>query len=896
MPNTFSVISTKLHRPPITNDLVVRKGLFKKLEQNRHKKITLISAPTGYGKSVLASQWLETLNTIDIWISLDEDHNSLRTFLEYLAAGIEKEFHTLPENIINLLGATELPPIKEIVQIFLQIFESIQQDIVLVLDDYYFIKNPKIHELVKQLLRYLPQNTHILIITRRDPALGVATLRANNNLFEIGISDLSFTEKEIIELNRKLLNIDLSDEATKKLWDKTEGWIVGLRMALLMVTDTNKAEIIYNNFSGSMHYVSDFLISEVVSKQPKQFQELLIKASLFNRFSDDMLNEVVLLENGDSLEAHEFVSWLIEAKLFIIPLDNEMKWVRYHHLFQDMLKKEAINKLNKKELQVYYNNASKWFFDKQGSIKEAIDYAIMAENYDGVFTIIEKSWLSAFNQDLWYDVEDWIDRIPKEVTDGSKLLLFVRAWVFNAKHQLSKLPPILESISTHKTKLSDTEEGYLAFFQCMFTYYSGNIEEAYLLAEKALKLIPEGQIRFRADIGIWNVLSLQALDKGDQAISQIDYNLKMASIEENPLVLYSLRAHYVFYYLVNANLFKVKSATNEFLKINGMRGLALGFSGYFEGCTYWWGNDYNGVVKYIEPALKYKYQTVNRVPVDAYFAKAMALQKLNKTVDADKTMEQMLAFVGNLSDTDIYLVAKSAQARLALLQGRLADAQDWLLSTESGSLFPTEWWWIESPQITRCRVLLALEKPSYLQEAIKLLETYQKLAEAWHNNLRNIELLVLQCIAYKKAGKKKVAINKLKSALELASKGMWTQPFVESESLISSFLTALKTKKIQEDFITVIQEEIKKEKVLNLRLKKMEQKSINSDQVPSTLLSKREYEVLELISKGLSNKEISSHIFVSESTIKSHIYNIFKKLDVKSRIELINKAQETGIL
>lgn len=895
MPNTFSVISTKLHRPPITDDLVVRKALFKKLEQNRHKKITLISAPTGYGKSVLASQWLETLNTIDIWISLDEDHNNLRTFLEYLAAGIEKEFHTLPENIINLLDATELPPIKEIVQRFLQIFESIQQNIVMVLDDYYFIKNPKIHELLKHLLRFLPQNIHMLILTRRDPPFGVAALRANNMMFEIGISDLSFTKQDIIKLNKKLLNVNLSDEATEKLWDKTEGWIVGLRMALLMVSDTNKAENIYNNFSGSMHYVSDFLFSEVVSKQPKQFQELLIKASLFNRFSGDMLNEVVLLENGDPLEAHEFVSWLIKAKLFIIPLDNEMKWVRYHHLFQDMLKKEAINKLNTKELQVYYNNASKWF-EKQGLIKEAIDYAIVAKNYAGVFTIIEKSWLSAFNQDLWYDVENWIARIPKEVTDESTLLLFIRAWILNSKHQLSKLPPILERISTLKTKLSDTEEGYLAFFQCMFTYYSGNIQQAYQLAEKALKLIPTDQIRFRADIGSWCVLSLQALDKGDQALTKIGYNLEMASIEENSVLASRLRAQYVLFYLVNANLFKIKSATKEFLKINDLRGLALGFGGYFDGCTYWWGNDYKGVVKYIEPALKYRYQTVNRVPVDAYIAKAMALQKLNKTIEANKTIEQMLEFVGNSSDTDIYLVAKSAQARLALLQGRLADAQEWLLSTEQGALFPTEWWWIESPPVTRCRVLLALEKPSYLNEAISLLENYQNSAETWHNNLRNIELLVLQCIAYKKAGKKGLALNKLKSALELASKGMWTQPFVESESLISSFLTALKTKKIQEDFITVIQEEIKKEKVLNLRIKKMEQKSINSDQVPSTLLSKREYEVLELISKGLSNKEISSHVFVSESTIKSHIYNIFKKLDVKSRIELINKAQETDIL
>jgi len=892
------MLLTKLHRPTITKEHVYRDHLIDQLDKNVYKPLTLVSAGAGYGKSMLISSWLEKSNIPYAWISLGNNENDYRSFITLLTASIRKTFPKALSDFSELIEYTTPPPLHQIAEVLINGLDEIEEQFVLVLDDYHTITNQDIHELIKQLLKFPPQQMHLVISTRRDPALGLHALRANNRINEIGIQDLCFNEIEIAELNKKLLDVDLKLDTIKALMENTEGWVVGLKLASLTINDANNADEIYLNISASTHFIANFLISEVLQKQPDEIRKLLLITSVLDRFCVEVLEDIFKTESSkeySSTNPKDFILLLLKSNIFIIQLDNEQKWFRYHHLFQELLIKELKKNFKKEEINECYNRAASWF-EENGFFDEAIDYSIKAENYPKTLKIIEKNWLHAFNTDMWHSVENWIQRLPEKATEGATLLLFIKAWIMHAKHQISELPPIIEQINASKTKLDDMEEGYLAFFQCMFTYYTGQIELALQLVEKALKFIPIEQVRFRADIGSWYKLILQSLGRTAEAFNIIDIGLKDAGLQGDSIVLTRFRAQQAYLHMVEANLYGLSYASKAFLKIDGLKGFTLGFSGYFHGCSHWWQNDYKGVIKNFDPAITYKYQSNARVAADAYIAKAIALQKLNKPDEADRLMEQMKEFVTSTKDADVFSVFSSGQVRLGLLQNKLNEAEEWLVSNAVTPLVPTEWWWIESPAITRCRVLIAIDKPSYLNEAINLLEEFQKSAEAWHNTLRTIEVLLLQCVANCKMDKYDLASDKLRTALKLASKGMWVQPFVESGTFISGLLNELRAQKIEEAFITVIQEEIKKEKELIPPADRIEQRQAKTEQTFSESLSKRESEVLQLIAKGLRNKEISSAMFVSESTIKSHIYNIFKKLEVGSRVELINKAQKTGML
>ncbi|MDX2431702.1 MAG: LuxR C-terminal-related transcriptional regulator [Bacteroides sp.] len=889
-----------MHRPGLTNDLVKRSDLIQKLEQNRHKPLTLVSAPTGYGKSILVSQWLELSKAVSIWISLDEDHNDLRTFLGYLNAGLDSLSAEIPEDIENLMESARLPEVKEIATYYLNMFDGLQEEIILVLDDYYFITNPDIHELLRQILKYLPPQVHLVIPTRRDPPLGLPAMRANNKLNELGISDLCFTEPDIVELNRKLLDIELSHDSARSLLEKTEGWVVGLRMASLMVTDTENAEQEYESFSGSMHLISDFLVSEVLAKQPKALREMLIKSSVLNRFCTELLDEVFPEDNRgkeQSTDAGEFMKWLINANLFTVQLDNEKTWFRYHHLFRDLLKKEFLRNEKFEVQQDLCYRASLWF-EKKGFISEAIDCAVEAENYPRALEIIENHWTHVFNQEFWFVVENWIQRLPESVADNSTMVQFIRIWIMHSKHQLSELPPILDRISAINAKLSDMEEGYMAFVQCMFTYYSGQVEPALQLAEKALRQIPTEQVRFLADIGSWYMIILQSLGREDEALEQIDNSLKATGMEGDTIVLTRLRAQQFYIHTIGANFYGVHAAAREFAKIGGMKGFTLGFKGYFLGSSHWWQNDHQGVIDHIDPAITHRYQSNFRLAVEAYLIKAISFQKLHMETEANREIALMQDFAGKIMDADIIAISGSGVARLALLQGDMAAAKNWLHSTEVPALLPTEMFWIESPVITRCRVLISLGKENYLQEALSVLEKNRALAESWHNKLRIIEITVLQAIAFDALGKRDQAEQHLKTALQLAAKGAWMRPFIEEGGAIKHLLQALMEEVVESEFISEILEAISKEE--QLQSPAQDEAAVKylpaAGQVSASSLSKRELEVLTLVAQGLKNKEIGRRMYVSEYTVKKHIYNMFKKLEVESRIALLQKAQETGIL
>jgi LuxR family maltose regulon positive regulatory protein len=427
----INILQTKLNRPQIMGDYIVRQKIIDELENNFIKPLSVVVAGPGYGKSVTVSEWLEQSIYMNTWLSLDKEHNDFRTFMFYINASIEKIFPDAMFKTGTLLNEGTLPPFDVIFSSFINEVCNIEQDFVLVLDDFQLLRNKDVFRFFDQWLRFPPPNVHLSIITRRDPPLNINKLRNSGRMVEIRMDDLCFSDVEILELFKKLLDVELSDNVLKLLQDKTEGWVIGLRLVSMAIKDKEDIEQILQAFEDNMDSVSDYLISEVLSKQPEYIMEQLINSSVLNRFCTELIDEVIPVKNIDKKEGvigNQLIQWLLASNMFLISLDHEQHWFRYHHLFQELLQNQLRNRRTDKEIRQIHNRAGKWF-EKNDFIAEAIEHSIKAKNINQAIKIIDDHWEDTFDKDQWYLVEGWLKLIPEDVIVRSCKLLLVRLWI-----------------------------------------------------------------------------------------------------------------------------------------------------------------------------------------------------------------------------------------------------------------------------------------------------------------------------------------------------------------------------------------------------------------------------------------------------------------------------------
>jgi LuxR family maltose regulon positive regulatory protein len=317
------IIRTKLHRPPVAPDILPRARLLESLNEGRQRPLTLVSAPAGYGKSTLASRWLEASDGRGAWVSLDEDDNDIRSFLAYLTAAVQAVFPDSCRKTRSLLDAPQLPPGSVLAGCLLNDLDEVDESFILVLDDYHHIHESAVHDLVEELLRYPPRSMHLVLLTRRDPPLPVNTLRARGQMTEIGAAQLRFTVAETKAFLQKILEASVPDATAALLSEKTEGWVTGLRLATLSLRNPEDVDHVIRNLHGGFRYITDYLLAEVVSKQTPVIAAYLMEASLFDRFCASLCQAAhansAECARADKIDAQAFIEWLAKANLFVIP-------------------------------------------------------------------------------------------------------------------------------------------------------------------------------------------------------------------------------------------------------------------------------------------------------------------------------------------------------------------------------------------------------------------------------------------------------------------------------------------------------------------------------------------------------------------------------------------------
>ena len=338
--DTLPILTTKLYRPPVTGELESRAALLERLDRSRARPLTLISAPAGYGKSTLASMWLEASGYPSGWVALDEGDNDLRMFTSYLVAALLRIFPGAELKTQGLLQAPVLAPAPVLARYLLNDLDQIEESFILALDDLYMIHEQDIYDFIGELLRHPARAMHLVLITRRDPPLPLAALRARRQVTEVRARDLRFTAAEAGRLLSKMLQREVDEEAAAAWTEQTEGWVTALQLAALSLRHRDQGEGLAAYVPGGSRYLQDYLVAEVLGRLSPGRQGWLLATSLLDRFCASLCEAVCQFETGcqeDGMTGEGFVSWLGEENLFLIPLDDQEQWFRYHHLFQHLL-------------------------------------------------------------------------------------------------------------------------------------------------------------------------------------------------------------------------------------------------------------------------------------------------------------------------------------------------------------------------------------------------------------------------------------------------------------------------------------------------------------------------------------------------------------------------------
>jgi LuxR family maltose regulon positive regulatory protein len=357
------ILRTKLRAPRVTSKVIRRRRLNQLLDEYLELPVTLVSAPAGYGKSTLVAEWLTTSKDSSAWLSLDQTDSDLPIFLRYLLAAIETAAPGACEDLQSGLMFHELPPVATIARLLVNELDSLSEDIVIVLDDYHLIRDNAIQELLTEVLRYPPAPLHLVVVSRADPPLPLASIRATGRLGEVRAKDLQFTSGEVAELLSVGFELEFDDEVARRVQETTEGWPVALHLTALWLRDHQDAEAVLAHLGRGAVTMATELVSEVLSAQPAKYRDCLIRLSVLDRFSAPLCETVCGHADGDLPEGSgaEFIDWLERSDLFINVLDDERAWYRFHHLFRDFLTSELEDRCSADEIVAVHRRAADWF-------------------------------------------------------------------------------------------------------------------------------------------------------------------------------------------------------------------------------------------------------------------------------------------------------------------------------------------------------------------------------------------------------------------------------------------------------------------------------------------------------------------------------------------------------
>jgi LuxR family maltose regulon positive regulatory protein len=853
------------------------------LDAGRSRPLTLVSAPAGYGKSVLVSSWLEASDWASVWVSLDEEDGNLKRFLSYLTAAVRERFPQALETTRSLSQAAELPGPQAVANIVSNELNAIDQPFFLVLDDYHRIQaGSPVNDVLRILLEYPPIPLHLVLLTRRDPPLPLGRLRALGQVTEVRMQDLQFSASETQDLLQQVVQIRASEEAVANLERELEGWVAGLRLLTLALRRAPDADAFMKGLRGGTKQMREYLISEIGAGLPEPFRAWLLRSALLDRFCAPLCEAVCSETNGaqtDAINGQEFLDHLQAANLFLIPLDANGHWFRFHHLFQKFLQLELSRQLDAEAIAALHLRASYWF-EENGFIEEAIRGAQKAGDSDAAADILERHRLDELEKMNNHVIDRWLE-VLGSTPAGRPGLQLAEAFVAIRRFDVPRLAAILKEVAPLIEENPDCTNliGELRCLQGVLSYRMGD-------GETSQKLLQEARHRFRTSerrgiagtAAVHEVLSLALCGHGDEALAQFeDFWVSIFQGDLARSVNYAMRL--------------------ESLAQTGGSKFSQNLGIFFRACSDLHRGDFEAAAQRFDTVAQQRYAMPRHGAFHAMAGRDLCRQLLHPESAATSTARDLQTFARELNDPNGLEIARSCEARIQLLQGDLDRAAKWAGFDSPPPVFAELFNSLEVPAITRARVWIALGTTESLSRAYNLLQEIGERARSWHFTNQTIEADVLKSLALAGLGREDEALECLAGTIDLAAPGGWMRPFLEPGKPMTDLLVHLDGRGLATDFSRQLQSEIQAwyaREASHARTASGPQVTPEAELYET--LTPRELDVLELLAQRLQNKEISDKLFVSLETVKSHLKNIYQKLDVGKRREAVEKARKIGLV
>lgn len=909
MIHALPLITTKLHRPPVPGDHVARPRLTQRLQRGRTQPLTLVCAGAGFGKTTLVSAWLaENDQHRYAWLSLDSRDSDLGSFVTYLVAALRTLAADACPDTLELVRVRTDPPPALLTATLINEIALLPGPFILVLDDYSAIQGEAVSELLNGLIQHWPPAVHLVLIARRNPPLPLARLRAAGQISEIRSRDLRFTVEESAAYLGKSLPMALTPATLAALEQQTEGWIAGLQLAVLALRVSGDAVADETSLATAAANAADYLVDEVLAGQPPAVQVFLLKTAIFDRFSA-ALAAASGAADDPQWPAQECLAWIQRADLFIVPLDDQRQWYRYHHLFQEMLRHRLHERCGAEEISRLHRAAADWLAG-QGLVDEAMQQALAGGAPEQAAGMMECELCTALNRDDRPTLERWLRLLPEALIERRPWLLMIRAWVQSWAWQIDDVARTLSQVEALlAAPVADDAAGPAAVDQRLLR---GQIlglrgQEAFLCnrnaqtvawCREALDLLPVPWKFARGGFTLYLALGMHALGQGEEAERLLLAEYEGCRDKTDPYALRLLQA-LSFNYLQGNRLEAVRQSAQELLHQATRAGLpvVLGWAHYFLGRVAYQWNDLEKAARHFAEVVDRRYAVHAHAARNGMIGQAQthaARGELDLAWQSWQQLSQLdLDLTGHESDQ-----TRSLRARLLLLQGDLTGAARWADSFTT-PLPDRPLIWPQHPHIAKANILLARGAPADVQQALAIADAYLALARRTYCTRSAITALLLRALAQQKQGRTRAADDALQQAVELAQPGGASRVFVDMGPQMRAMLSRLADQGIVAQAIQPILAAFAEQQAASGVREGGAQPTLHGALRVSGLvepLTLREWEILTLLREPHSGKEIAGQLCISTATLKRHTSNIYSKLGVHNRWDAVAAAEELGVL
>jgi LuxR family maltose regulon positive regulatory protein len=869
------------------------------------RKLTLISAPAGFGKTTLLSNWVGRFDLPVAWISLDEGDNDLTRFLVYFVAALQTIETGICETVQTMLHAPQPPPIESVLTELINEVALIEQNFVLVLDDYHIIEAQSVHDALTFLLDHLPPVMHLVITSRSDPLLQIPRLRAQGMINELRTENLRFTPQEASSFLNQVMGLALSEGDVLSLETRTEGWITGLLLAALSIQETDDPTEFISAFTGDDRYIVDYLADEVLAQRPKGTQDFLLQTSILDRMTGPLCDAVTAQEGGQ-----ELLERLDQSNLFIVPLDNRRHWYRYHHLFVDLLRQRLGEATNSQEINNLHQRASQWY-EKHDFLVEAVEHSLAAEDYDDVIRLIELGSSKLLMQSQQSLLLKWQGELPRDLVASHPRFCMIMAWAWVSMGHPGEAEDCLQLIEgslgiemvelfseqDRDEKIEPAVQGALveiAVLRIELAIEGGDIPQVFKLSQLVLPYLedeerpyPYNQQKDSRSVVLF-ILGLAykisgKLSQADEALSQA---MALGQERGNVHIVSGSVGHLAIVQSMQGHLRQAMSTCQRGLKlVQEMVGERSPMSGLIHaelGNLLYEQNDLEAALHHLQEGIDVaKPWGFLEAFIHGYIGLAGIRAAQGDWEGAFAALDE-LAELGEGNPAVVMPAVESRRASLWVAQGHADEANRWAMNTGLDPLGEINYQRIGELMIFT-RVLIAR---GAIIEVVDLLTRMMDTAEAagWFGRLT--EMRILLALAHQAGGERDKSMLALEQALISAKPEGYVRIFVDEGDPMEALLRESVTRGIAPDYVSKLLAAFETDNV------QVVPPSATSLIEP---LSERELEVLHLLKTELSGPEIADQLMIALSTMRTHTQNIYSKLGVSNRRGAVHRAEELNL-